>query len=113
MLGILIIFAAYRYYASLAGRFKKVKWHYGLLGIGVYIGIQFVIAFVYGLYTAITDPDTIYENSFTSYSLVDFVGWVISIGAVYGIYMLLEKKFKKERVAPLSEISEIGKSEVY
>jgi len=42
---------------------------------------------------------------------VDFVGWIISIGAVYGVYLLLEKKFRKERAAPMSEINEIGKSE--
>lgn len=111
MLAILIIFAAYRFYSSLAGKFKKVKWHYGLLGIGVYIGSQFVIGFVYGLYMAIAYPDTVYENTFTSYTLVDFVGWIISIGAVYGVYLLLEKKFRKERAAPMSEINEIGKSE--
>lgn len=112
MLGIIIIFAAYRFYSLLAGRFKKVKWHFGLLGIGVYIGSQFIIGFVYGLYMAIANPETVYENSFTSYTLVDFVGWLISIGAVYGVYILLDKKFKKERAAPMSEINEIGKSEV-
>ncbi|QFG52454.1 hypothetical protein [Chryseobacterium sp.] len=112
MLAILIIFAAYRFYSSLAGRFKKMKWHYGLLGIGVYLGSQLVVGFVYGLYMAIANPDTVYENSFTSYTMVDFVGWLISIGAVYGVYILLEKRFDKERAAPMSEINEIGKSEV-
>ncbi len=37
MIGLFILIAAYRYYAGLAERFGKTKWHYGLLALGVYL----------------------------------------------------------------------------
>ena len=112
MLGIFIIIAAYRYYASLAKNFNKVKWHYGLLAIAVYVGTQFIFAFAYGIYIAFTDPNASYDRSFNSLSLINLIGWLLSIGAVYGIYVVLEKKFQKERLRmPSVEIEEIGRKE--
>jgi hypothetical protein len=111
MLGIFILIAAYRYYARLAETFRKTKWHYGILAIGVYIGTQLLFGFSYGIYVGITDPESLNDMNYTGFSGVNVIGWLISIAAVYGVYKLLENKFIKEnRQKPSLEIEEIGKT---
>lgn len=110
MIGIFILIGAYRYYAGLAERFGKTKWHYGLLAIGVYLGFQVFFLFAYGFYQGLTN--TYNERDYTGFSLVNMIGWGLSIIAVYGIYKLLENKFRKERVIkPSAEIEEIGRKD--
>ncbi|KQT23791.1 hypothetical protein ASG22_07115 [Chryseobacterium sp. Leaf405] len=112
MIGIFILIAAYRYYASLAERFGKTKWHYGLLALGVYLGAQLIFGFSYGFYKGITDPSSLDNINYTGFSLVNLIGWLIALGTVYGIYKLLENKFIKEQInKPSYEIEEIGKKE--
>jgi hypothetical protein len=113
MIGIFILIAAYRYYAGLAGRFGKTKWHYGLLALGVYLGTQFVFAFSYGIYAGITDPASLEDNNFMQFSALNLVGWILSVAAVWGFYKILEDKFRKESLKkPAMEIDEIGKKEL-
>ncbi|TXF77340.1 hypothetical protein [Chryseobacterium sp.] len=113
MIGIFILIAAYRYYASLAEKFNKVKWHYGILGIAIYIGTQVIFLFSTGVYIGFTDPDSIDDSNYNSLSGVNLIGWALAIIVVYGIYKLLEKRFEKERIKlPSLEIEEIGKREV-
>ena len=112
MMGIFILIAAYRYYARLAEKFRKTKWHYGLFAIGVYLGTQLLFGFSYGIYKGITDPDSLDDSNFMAFSGINLVSWVISIAAVCGVYMFLENKFIKEnRQKPSLEIEEIGKKE--
>jgi hypothetical protein len=109
MLGIFILIGAYRYYAGLAEKFGKTKWHFGLLGIGIYLGAQLLFGFCYGIYIGITDPGSLDNADYTGFSAINFVGWIISIVAVYGVYKLLEKKFTKENIQkPTLEIDKIG-----
>ncbi|MCJ7933372.1 MAG: hypothetical protein MUW56_06955 [Chryseobacterium sp.] len=111
MLSILILIGAYRYYAQLAERFGKTKWHLGLLAIGIYLGTQIILGVGYGVYKGITDPATLENVNYTGYSIINIISWLISIAAVWGIYQLLEKKFKRENLQkPLIEIDEIGGS---
>jgi len=113
MLGIFILIAAYRYYARLAHTFRKTKWHYGLLAIGIYVGTQLIFGFSYGIYKGITDPESLNDMNYTGFSAINLVGWLISIAAVYGVYKLLENKFIKEsRQKPSLEIEEIGNKEL-
>ncbi|WP_294287844.1 hypothetical protein [uncultured Chryseobacterium sp.] len=113
MIGILILIAAYRYYAGLAGRFGKTKWHYGLLALGIYLGTQFVFAFSYGIYAGLTDPSSLDDSNFMEFSALNLVGWLLSIVAVWGFYKILEDKFRKESLKkPALEIEEIGKKEL-
>lgn len=112
MIGIFILIAAYRYYASLAEKFGKIKWQYGLLAIGVYLGTQLLFGLFYGIYIALTDPDLIDEINYTGFSGVNFISCLLSIAAVYGIYKFLENRFLKEGLKnPAIEIQEIGKKE--
>lgn len=113
MMGIFILIAAYRYYARLAEKFGKTKWHYGLLAIGVYLGTQLVFGFSYGIYKGITDPESLDDSNFMAFSGINLVSWLLSIAAVCGAYMFLESKFIKEaRQKPSLEIEEIGKKEL-
>ncbi len=110
MIGIFILIGAYRYYAGLAERFGKTKWHYGLLAIGVYLGFQIAFFLAYGFYQGLTN--TYDERDYTGFSLINIIAWILAIAAVYGVYKLLENKFRKERVIkPSAEIEEIGRKD--
>lgn len=113
MMGIFILIGAYRYYAGLAERFGKIKWHYGLFAIGVYLGTQLFFGFSYGIYKGITDPASLDDNNYIGFSAINMVSWLISIVAVWGVYKFLENKFGKENLKkPALEIEEIGKKEL-
>ncbi|MBK1898059.1 hypothetical protein [Chryseobacterium paridis] len=112
MLSIFILIGAYRYYARLAERFGKTKWHFGLLGIGIYLGFQVVFLMGYGFYVGLTSHGSLEDNNFSGFTLINVMSWVLAIVAVWGVYQLLEKKFKKENIQkPSLEIEEIGVKE--
>lgn len=108
-MSIIILVGAYRYYAGLAERFGKTKWHLGLLAIAVYLGFQMIFLFSYGFYEALTNPYALENHNYAGFSGINIISWLFAIGAVYGIYRLLEIKFKKEAAkSPALEIEEIG-----
>ena len=108
-MSIIILVGAYRYYASLAERFGKTKWHFGLLAIGVYLGFQILFLFSYGFYVAFTNPNVINENNYAGFSGINIISWLFAIGAVYGVYRILENRFRKEvSKNPVWQIEEIG-----
>ncbi|REC62792.1 hypothetical protein DRF65_08195 [Chryseobacterium pennae] len=110
MLSILILIGAYRYYARLAEKFGKMKWHLGLLAIGVYLGTQIILGMSYGVYLASTDPEAVNNVSYTGFSAANLVGWLLSLLAVWGVYLLLERKYKQENLQkPSIEIQQISK----
>ncbi|KQT16481.1 hypothetical protein ASG31_13295 [Chryseobacterium sp. Leaf404] len=112
MLSIFILIGAYRYYAGLAEAYRKTKWHYGVLAIAIYIGSQLMFGVLYGAYLIITDPSAANNMNYTGFSLVNFLGWIVSVIIVYLVYLFLKKKFKLEAAKkPLYEIDEIGKGD--
>jgi fucose permease len=109
MMSIFILIGAYRYYAGLAERFGKTKWHFGLLAIAIYLGFQVMFLFSYGIYQGLTH--TYNENNYTGFSLINIISWLLAIGAVYGVYKLLENRFQKENSRkPSVEIEKIGQN---
>ncbi len=111
-MSIIILAGAYRYYAGLAGEFGKTKWHFGLLAIAIYFGVQILFGFSYGFYKEMTQPGSLDAEGYSTFSFVNLIGWLISILVVYGGYKFLERKFEKERLQkPILEIEEIGKGE--
>ena len=112
MISIFILIGAYRYYASLAQAYNKTKWHYGVLSIAIYIISQIAFSLFYGIYLAITDPSAVNDMSYTGFSVVNLVGWVLAIILVYVVYQILHARFKKEKaqIQP-SEIESIGTKE--
>lgn len=112
MMSIFIIIGAYRYYAGLAERFGKIKWQLGLLAIVIYIGLQVIFLFSYGMYEGITNREPLTTNNYTGFSMVNLVSWLFAIAGVYAVYKLLENKFIKENIQkPSVEIDEIGVKE--
>ena len=112
MISIFILIGAYRYYASLAEAYNKTKWHYGVLAIAIYIISQLVFGVCYGIYLTITDPSAVNDMSYTGYSVVNMVGWVLALILVYVVYKILLARFKKERAQiPTSDIDLIGTKE--
>lgn len=113
MLSIFILAGAYRYYAQLAEVYRKVKWHYGVLAIAIYIGSQLIFGISYGVYLGLTDPDSVNNMNYTGFSAVNIIGWILSIIVVYLVYAYLKINFKKQSLKkPAHEIEEIGKKEL-
>lgn len=112
IMSIFILIGAYRYYAGLAERFAKTKWHFGLIAIAIYLGTQFAFGLTYGVYKEISDSGSLDTTSDNTFTFVNFIGWLLSIAVVWGGYKFLEKRFEKEnRQKPSLEIEEIGNKE--
>lgn len=113
MMSIIILVGAYRYYAGLAERFGKTKWHFGLLAIGLYIGFQIFFMTSYEVFMVFNNPNYLNENNYTGFSGINIISWLFAIGGVYGIYRILENRFKKGITkSPALEIEEIGNKEL-
>ncbi|WP_312344991.1 hypothetical protein [Chryseobacterium binzhouense] len=109
MLSIFIAIAAYRYYAGLAEKFGKTKWHFGLLAVVIYFGFQVLFLFSYSFYVAVSNPDSLNNNNYAGFSLMNMISWIFAIAAVYGFYKILEKRFERGIIKTnVSEIEEIG-----
>lgn len=113
MMSIIILAAAYRYYAGLAEKFGKTKWHFGILAIVIYLGAQFGFGLCYGMFKEITNPGSLDETSDNTFTFVNLIGWLVAIAVVFGVYKLLERRFQKESFQkPSLEIEEIGTKEL-
>ncbi len=97
MMSIIIFAATYRYYAGLAEKFGKTKWHFGILAIVIYLGAQFGFGLCYGMFKEITNPGSLDETSDNTFTFVNLIGWVVAIAVVFGVYNLLERRFKKKK----------------
>lgn len=112
-MSIIILAGAYHYYAGLAVRFGKKKWHFGVLAIALYIGFQILFLASYEAFMIFNDSDYLNENKYTGFSVINIISWLFAIGGVYGVYRLLENKFKKENSqSPVLEIEKIGSKEL-
>lgn len=110
-MSIFILIGAYRYYAALAERFGKTKWHFGLLAIAIYFGFQLAFLFCYGLYMGFIQPNS-FDDNYSGFSWVNVISWLVAIAAVWGIYQIIEKKLRKESLQkPSLDIEEIGMKE--
>lgn len=110
MLSIIILIGAYRYFARLAEKFGKIKWKLGLLGAGIYLGAQIILGVSYGVYLAYTDPDAVNNMNHIGFSAANLVSWLLSLLAVWSVYLFLEQKYIKENLKnPSIEIQKMGK----
>ena len=109
----IIIFAGiYHYFAVMANKNGKKKWHFGVFGIAVYIVFQLSFLYLYKIFTEFNKPNIFNENNYNSFSVINIISWLFAIGAVYGVYKILENKFKKEvSKSQVWEIEEIGAEE--
>lgn len=111
MISIIIAIGVFRYYQKLAVRNGKVHWKYGLLGMGICLGVQFLVWLIYGFIGLLLNPDAFsQEVDLFSASIATVFGWLGSIFTVWFVHRQLEKSWKKEAVAVnKSEIDGIGK----
>lgn len=113
MLSVIIAVAIFRYYQKLATRYGKVHWHYGLLGIGIFVGIQLLFGILYGLIGVLTDPNNFSHDvsNFSAFSTVNLLGLVLSLLVVWSMYRYIENNLEKKKSKTPSEIEEIGKTD--
>lgn len=107
MISIIIAIGVFRYYQKLAVRNGKVHWKYGLLGMGICLGVQLLFWLIY---KSIEILLTFQEPDLFSATLVTALGWIVSIFTVWFVHRQLEKSWRKEAIAVnKSEIDGIGK----
>ncbi|REC43003.1 hypothetical protein [Chryseobacterium sp. 5_R23647] len=111
MISIIIAIGVFRYYQKLAVRNGKVHWKYGLLGMGICLGVQFLVWLIYGFIGLLLNPNTFsQELDLFSATLSTVLGWVSSIFVVWFVHRHLEKSWRKDAVSTHeSEIDGIGK----
>jgi len=108
MISIIIAIGVFRYYQKLAVRNGKVHWKYGLLGMGICLGVQLLFWLIYKSIEIIL---TSQEPDLFSATLVTALGWIVSIFTVWFVHRQLEKSWRKEAIAVnKSEIDGIGKN---
>lgn len=96
MISILIAVLTFILYQKLAARNGKTPWKYGLLGVVIWIGVQFIFGLIYGFFGVIMDPNH-YEQDidFNSLTLVNILGWILSLVVVWSGYLYLAKRWRK------------------
>ncbi|ROI01196.1 MULTISPECIES: hypothetical protein [unclassified Chryseobacterium] len=96
MISLLIAIITFIFYQKLAARHGKSPWKYGILGVAIWIGVQFVFGLIYGFFGVIMDPNH-YEQDidFNSLTLVNILGWILSLAIVCSGYLYLGRRWKK------------------
>ena len=106
MLSILLIYFIGKRFYDLSIEFNKNKWVYGILGIVAYyvIGgiLVFIIAFL-DIYVFGWEFD--WESRFG----VSYLSIPAGLLGVWGLYMVLENRWKKSVILIKDEINDIGK----
>ena len=112
MISIIIAIGVFRYYQTLAVRYGKIHWKYGLLGMGVCLAVQFLFWLMYGMAGLILDLNHFsQEMEFWSFSIVSILSCIVSLIVVWRLRIFLKKKWKKEAaIRKESEIENIGKN---
>lgn len=111
MISLILAIGVFRYYQKLAVRNGKVHWKYGFLGMGICLGVQFLIWLIYGFIGVILNPNTFsQEFDLFSATLATVFGWVASVFTVWFVHRQLEKSWKKDAFSTYeTEIGDIGK----
>lgn len=106
MLGLILIFFIGKYFYELAQDYYKHRWLYAILGIIVY----YAAGAVFGLILGIADAIFILNINWDNAMAWNLLGIPIGIGADYGFYYLLKRKWENEIQMPKDEIMDIGKN---
>ena len=105
MIALVIAIAVFRFYQKLGVRHQKVHWQIGLLGMIVFLIVQYISVYSFEFFKALeTDESTV-----SSVLLFGFVGSAISIVVVFLLYQILDKRWNKKGKSKIeSEINDIG-----
>ncbi|MCF7561368.1 hypothetical protein L3X39_12035 [Sabulilitoribacter multivorans] len=107
MLGLLLIYFIGKRFYDLSVEFNQNKWLFAILGVIVY----YAAGFIFGIIVAILDVYVFdwgidWENSFG----VNLLGLPVGLLTVWGLYILLQNKWKKSVVLIKDEINDIGRN---
>lgn len=105
MLGILLIYFIGKRFYDLAEEFNQNKWLYAILSIIVYYVAIVIFGLVLGILALIFEWNLDWDNNFG----INLLGIHIGLLADWGLYLILENRWKKKIVLVKDEIEEIGK----
>ena len=88
----------------LAEEYKENKWLYAILGIAVYFGSQLLTGVFLGLLDLVFGWNIDWEGN----TAINLLGLPIGIGFSYLFYILLESKWKKDKIEVIESIDDIG-----
>jgi len=106
MFGLILIYWVGKYFYQLAEKYNQNKWLYAILGIVIYFVSQLLTGLFLGILDMIFGWNINWDNT-----AINLLGLPIGIGFSYLLYILLEKKWKKEEVK-IDSIQDIGQSEI-
>jgi len=79
---------------------------YAIIAIATYYASGLVFGILLGIIDLIFDLNIDWDNAFG----LNLIGIPIGIAVDYGLYVILKKKWEKEKVNPKDEIQDIGNS---
>ena len=97
MLGIILIYFIGRRFYDLSTEYNKNKWVYAILSVVAYYVIGWILIFIWGFD---------WESSYG----INLISLPAGLIGVWGMYILLEYKWKKAVVVIKDEINDIGKN---
>ncbi|MDR2237911.1 MAG: hypothetical protein LBE92_17440 [Chryseobacterium sp.] len=96
MISVIIAVVVFFCFQKLAARFGKKKWLYGLSGVTLCLGVQFIFGLIYGIIGIILDPNHYTQDiDFHSFTLVNILGWILSVMAAFLTGWYLYSRWKK------------------
>lgn len=106
MLSILLIYFIGKRFYDLSIEYNQNKWLYGILGVVAYYIIGWIFIFIFVLLDVyVFEWGFDWESSFG----VNYLSLPAGLLGVWGLYILLENKWKKSLVIVKDEIEDIGK----
>ncbi len=104
MIGLLLLFFIGQKFYILAEDRGMNKWLYAFLGIAVYYLGTFIAGFFIGVYLELFGSGVDNMNTL----VIGLITMPFGLLAVWGLYFLLDRKWKKEIVNDHDEIEKIG-----
>lgn len=104
MFGFVLIYWVGKYFYKLAEEYKENKWLYAILGIAIYFGSQLLTGVFLGLLDIMFGWNIDWEGNVA----INLLGLPIGIGFSYLFYILLERKWKKDKIEVIESIDDIG-----
>lgn len=83
-----------RWFYSLASKFGRSKWGYGLLGAGIFIGVQLILGLIIGGIILMTEDDYGMTTSVSSQLLLNLAGMAAGFLVAWLIHRQLKKKWE-------------------
>ncbi len=107
MLGFLLLYFVWKRFADLAESYGKPK-SYGWFGVLVYVGGLLIVGFSLGILNEIFGWGIDFENNM----LIKFMDIPVGALCCYIFYLIIDKKWKSEKVEVKDTIEDIGKKEL-